>query len=108
MQQAYAAGAPQLAVASVTVVDPIVAVLMGVVLLGESAGVAWWVGAGEFIAGAVALGGVIVLATSQVSRKAVVVRDVLPQDLPPLDGRAADSRARTGHQLAYSGLPARG
>ncbi|MBA3798490.1 MAG: hypothetical protein H0X18_05175 [Geodermatophilaceae bacterium] len=108
MQQAYAAGPPQLAVASVTVVDPIVAVLMGVVLLGEAAGVAWWVGAGEFIAGAVALGGVIALATSQVSRKAVVVRDVLPQDLSRLDGRAADSRTRTGHQLAYSGLPARG
>jgi len=65
MQQSYAAGPPQLAVASVTVVDPIVAVLIGVVLLGEATGVPWWIGAGELIAGAIAIAGVIALARTQ-------------------------------------------
>lgn len=65
MQQAYACALPQLAVASVTVVDPIVAVLLGVVLLGEASGVPWWVGVGELVAGAVAIGGVIALAVTQ-------------------------------------------
>lgn len=49
-----------------TVVDPIVAVLMGVFLLGEAAGVPWWIGAGEFVAGAVAIAGVVALASTQV------------------------------------------
>lgn len=77
MQQSYAAGPPQLAVASVTVVDPIVAVLIGVVLLGEAAGVPWWVGAGEFAAGAVAVAGVIALAGTQVRPYGEGVADVL-------------------------------
>jgi len=79
MQQSYAAGPPQLAVASVTVVDPIVAVLIGVVLLGETTSVSWWIGAGEFIAGAIAVAGVIALAGTQL----------------PLAGRAA-SRCPAG------------
>lgn len=37
VQQAFAAGAPEVVVACLTVVDPIVAVLLGVVLLGEGA-----------------------------------------------------------------------
>ena len=76
MQQSYAAGPPQLAVASVTVVDPMVAVLIGVVLLGEAAGVPSWVGAGELIAGAIAVAGVIALAGTQVRPDAAVVAGV--------------------------------
>lgn len=64
--QAYAAGPPQLAVASATVVDPIVAVLLGVVLLGEASGIPWWVGVGEMVAGAVAIAGVIGLSAIQI------------------------------------------
>lgn len=37
VQQAYAAGAPEVVIACLTVVDPIVAVLLGAVLLGEGA-----------------------------------------------------------------------
>jgi drug/metabolite transporter (DMT)-like permease len=37
VQQAFASGAPEVVVACLTVVDPIVAVLLGVVLLGEGA-----------------------------------------------------------------------
>lgn len=76
MQQSYAAAPPQLAVASVTVVDPIVAVLIGVTLLGEAAGIPWWLGAGELVAGAFAVGGVIALAGAQVGRGRPVERPV--------------------------------
>lgn len=69
MQQSYAAGPPQLAVASTTVADPIVAVLIGVTLLGEAAGTSWWTGTGELVAGAIAIGGVITLAAGQIRPK---------------------------------------
>jgi hypothetical protein len=61
VQQAFAAGAPEVVVACMTVVDPIVAVLLGVVLLGEGAStpVLTWlpllVAAGLAIVGVVAL-----------------------------------------------------
>ena len=62
VQQAYAAGAPAVVVASLTVVDPIVAVLLGAVLLGEGAQtpVGLWLVMGTATAAAVA--GVITLA----------------------------------------------
>jgi len=86
MQLSYAAGPPQLAVASVTVVDPIVAVLMGAALLGEAAGLPWWVAAGELLASAVAICGVIALAASQVRARELGGEGVLlgPND-PRLD-----------------------
>lgn len=61
VQQAFAAGAPEVVVACMTVVDPIVAVLLGVVLLGEGAStpvLSWLpllVAAGLAIVGVVAL-----------------------------------------------------
>ncbi|MFI2489785.1 hypothetical protein ACH47X_22935 [Promicromonospora kroppenstedtii] len=62
VQQAYPAGPPEVVVACLTVVDPIVAVLLGAVLLGEGAdtSVGTW-----FLLGAAALAaaaGVLVLA----------------------------------------------
>jgi drug/metabolite transporter (DMT)-like permease len=62
VQQAYAAGAPAVVVASLTVVDPIVAVLLGAVLLGEGAHTPFglWLVMGAATAAAVA--GVITLA----------------------------------------------
>lgn len=62
VQQAYAAGAPAVVVASLTVVDPIVAVLLGAVLLGEGAHtpLGLWLVMGAATAAAVA--GVITLA----------------------------------------------
>jgi len=75
MQQAYAAGPPQLAVASVTIVDPIVAVLIGAVLLGEAAGLPWWIAAAELAAAAVAIGGVVALAGAQVRLRAGAAPD---------------------------------
>ncbi|MBA3294148.1 MAG: hypothetical protein H0T40_10565 [Geodermatophilaceae bacterium] len=75
MQQAYAAGPPQLAVASVTIVDPIVAVLIGAVLLGEAAGLPWWIAAAELAAAAAAIGGVVALAGAQVRLRAGAAPD---------------------------------
>ncbi|WP_369369589.1 hypothetical protein AB1046_12255 [Promicromonospora sp. Populi] len=62
VQQAYAAGAPAVVVASLTVVDPIVAVLLGAVLLGEGTQtpVGLWLVMG--VATAAAVAGVITLA----------------------------------------------
>lgn len=62
VQQAYASGAPAVVVASLTVVDPIVAVLLGAVLLGEGAHtpLGLWLVMG--VATAAAVAGVITLA----------------------------------------------
>lgn len=102
MQQAYAAGPPQLAVASVTVVDPIVAVLMGVVLLGEAAGVPWWIGAGEFLSGALALGGVVALALTQVRPQRESVPEVSSDGELPLKESATEEPATAEPTTAES------
>ena len=62
MQQAYAAGPPHLAVASVTVIDPVVAVAIGVLLLGEASGASPWLVLAQVAAAALAVGSVIVLS----------------------------------------------
>ncbi|WP_159797262.1 hypothetical protein [Puerhibacterium puerhi] len=62
VQHAYTAGAPELVVACLTVVDPLVAVLLGAVLLGEGAATpaALWAVLG--LAAASAAAGVVTLA----------------------------------------------
>jgi hypothetical protein len=62
LQHAYASGPPDLAVACLTVIDPLVAVGLGIGLLGEAAQVGGWVAAGEALCAAVACAGVFVLA----------------------------------------------
>ena len=64
MQQAYAAGPPHLAVASVTVIDPVVAVAIGVLLLGEASGASPWLVLAQVAAAALAVGSVIVLSST--------------------------------------------
>ncbi|MGW2094019.1 DMT family transporter [Promicromonospora sukumoe] len=62
VQQAYPAGPPEVVVACLTVVDPIVAVLLGAVLLGEGSGTpvgTWFLLGGAALA---ASAGVLVLA----------------------------------------------
>lgn len=65
VQTAYAAGSPDLVVASLTVIDPLVAVTIGIAVLGEAARAPWWAfpvfGATE----AVAVAGVLLLARHQ-------------------------------------------
>lgn len=62
VQTAYSSGPPDLVIAGLTVVDPIVAVLIGIVVLQEAAGAPPWVLAVFAITGAVAVWGVVGLA----------------------------------------------
>jgi drug/metabolite transporter (DMT)-like permease len=62
VQTAYSSGPPDLVVAGLTVIDPVVAVSIGVVVLGEAAGAPLLSVFGFVIAGAVAIYGVFQLA----------------------------------------------
>jgi hypothetical protein len=62
VQTAYAVGPPDLVIAGLTVVDPIVAVLIGLTVLQEAANAPLWAFFGFAAAGAIAVFGVITLA----------------------------------------------
>jgi hypothetical protein len=62
VQNAYAVGSPDLVIAGLTVIDPMVAVGIGIVVLGEASGAPLWAVIGFLIAGAVAIYGVFMLA----------------------------------------------
>lgn len=62
VQNAYSSGPPDLVVAGLTVIDPIVAVLIGIVVLDEAAGAPTWAIVAFVASAAVAIIGVIGLA----------------------------------------------
>ncbi|MEU1970462.1 DMT family transporter [Microbacterium sp. NPDC019599] len=62
VQTAYAVGPPDLVIAGLTVIDPIVAVLIGLTILQEAANAPPWAFVGFAVAGAIAVTGVITLA----------------------------------------------
>ncbi len=62
VQTAYSSGPPDLVIAGLTVVDPLVAVVIGMVVLGEAAAAPPWVMVIFVIAGAIAVWGVVGLA----------------------------------------------
>jgi len=62
VQTAYSSGPPDLVIAGLTVVDPLIAVLIGMVVLGEAAAAPPWVLVIFAIAGAIAVWGVVGLA----------------------------------------------
>jgi hypothetical protein len=62
VQTAYSSGPPDLVIAGLTVVDPMVAVGIGIVVLGEASQAPWWAIPAFLIAGAVAVYGVFDLA----------------------------------------------
>ncbi|GAA2754348.1 DMT family transporter [Amnibacterium kyonggiense] len=62
VQTAYAVGPPDLVIAGLTVVDPIVAVGIGVSVLGEAANAPWWAGPAFLVSGAIAVFGVVELS----------------------------------------------
>lgn len=62
VQSAHANGPPDLVVAGLTVVDPIIAVAIGIGILGEAQGAPWWAILLFFATGAVAVFGVFQLA----------------------------------------------
>lgn len=59
VQNAYSSGPPDLVVAGLTVIDPIIAVLIGIVILGEAAGAPAWAYVVFCITGVTAVIGVI-------------------------------------------------
>ena len=62
VQNAYSSGPPDLVVAGLTVIDPIVAVLIGIIVLGEAAGAPLWAIVAFTASGAAAVVGVLGLA----------------------------------------------
>ncbi len=62
VQSAYASGPPDLVIAGLTVIDPIVAVCIGVVVLQEAAGAPLWAILAFIVSGAIAVYGVFQLA----------------------------------------------
>ncbi|MFH8249931.1 DMT family transporter [Microbacterium sp. B2969] len=62
VQTAYAVGPPDLVIAGLTVIDPIVAVVIGLTVLQEAANAPPWAFVGFAVAGAIAVFGVITLA----------------------------------------------
>jgi drug/metabolite transporter (DMT)-like permease len=62
VQSAYASGPPDLVVAGLTVIDPIVAIIIGLTVLQEAAGAPLWVYIAFAAVGAIAIWGVFQLA----------------------------------------------
>lgn len=62
VQNAYASGPPDLVIAGLTVVDPMVAVLIGIIVLGEASQAPFWANIVFAISGAIAVWGVFLLA----------------------------------------------
>jgi len=62
VQNAYSSGPPDLVIAGLTVIDPLVAVTLGILVLNEAAGAPWWAMVGFALTGAVAILGVFQLA----------------------------------------------
>lgn len=62
VQSAYASGPVDLIVAGLTIVDPLVAVTLGILVLGEAARTPAWAAIGYLVSGAVAIVGVFLLA----------------------------------------------
>jgi drug/metabolite transporter (DMT)-like permease len=62
VQNAYSSGPPDLVIAGLTVIDPMVAIGIGIVVLGEAAGAPLWAVLGFIAAGLLAVWGVFQLA----------------------------------------------
>ncbi|MCI2423807.1 hypothetical protein MOQ72_41025 [Saccharopolyspora sp. K220] len=62
LQHGYASGPPDLVVACLTVIDPLVAVGLGIGLLGEADHVSTWTATGEALCAVIACAGVFALA----------------------------------------------
>lgn len=62
VQNAYASGPPDLVIAGLTVVDPLIAVGIGIIVLGEASQAPLWAAVAFVVAGAVAIWGVFLLA----------------------------------------------
>jgi glycosyltransferase involved in cell wall biosynthesis len=113
VQHAYAAGPPQVAVACQTVLDPMLAVGLGIGLFGESARLAPGTAIGMALAGSVAVAGVWALARSSVAPVGPSTSELRPEGplrvvvgadtFPPDVNGAAQFAARLAAGLAGLG-----
>ncbi len=78
VQTAYASGPPDLVIAGLTVIDPMVAIVIGLTVLGEAAGAPLWAYIGFGVAGALAIVGVFQLGRHHPQ----VVSDSQPIPIP--------------------------
>lgn len=89
VQTAYSSGPPDLVIAGLTVIDPIVAIIIGLTVLGEAANAPLWAYIGFAVAGVVAVIGVWDLARNHPQ----VVSDSrelpIPRGSEPVDPNAA-------------------
>jgi len=93
VQTAYSVGPPDLVIAGLTVIDPMVAVLIGLIVLQEAATAPWPALVGFGVAGAIAVYGVISLARNHPQ----VISD--SQELPierGSEGSTSESHPSTG------------
>jgi len=90
VQTAYSSGPPDLVIAGLTVVDPMVAVLIGLLVLGEASSAPWGVLVAFGISGLIAICGVVMLARyhPQVLSES--------QELPITRGSGADTPSSGG------------
>jgi hypothetical protein len=94
VQTAYSLGPPDLVIAGLTVIDPIVAVVIGLVVLQEAETAPLWAFIGFGVAGALAVYGVISLARNHPQ----VISDSL--ELPFTRGSSSDESSADGSKSA--------
>ncbi len=75
VQTAYSVGSPDLVIAGLTVVDPLVAVSIGVIVLGEAAGAPLWTVFVWIAAAAIAVYGVFQLAKTRAAQVAAALAE---------------------------------
>jgi hypothetical protein len=74
VQSAYSSGPPDLVVAGLTVIDPLVAISIGIVVLGEAATAPPWAIIAFIVAGSLAMYGVLQLAKHHPQSRSAAVR----------------------------------
>ncbi|MEO8261329.1 MAG: DMT family transporter [Pseudolysinimonas sp.] len=96
VQTAYSVGSPDLVIAGLTVVDPLVAVAIGIVVLGEAAEVPLWALFIWVVAAAIAIYGVFQLAKHhpQTYHDGNVVEEAVAEVVGEAIQRASQPRAR--------------
>lgn len=95
VQTAYSVGPPDLVIAGLTVVDPMVAVLIGLLVLGEASTAPAWAFVGFGVAGLIAIWGVVQLARHHPQ----VISD--SQELPFIRGSRSSAGDAPGEPRAH-------
>lgn len=99
VQTAYSVGSPDLVIAGLTVVDPLVAVAIGIAVLGEASEVPLWVLLIWVVAAALAIYGVFQLAKHhpQTQHGSTIVEEAVAEVVGEAIDRATHIRARGSH-----------